>query len=478
MEQRTGRRLASGIAVVLAVAVVIGYFQFPLVPTLGIVTVGFGLVLPPRQTAVVALVAVAAAAVILLTVDLEYEALRFLNASLAAALAVGVSWTIQQRVQAIARMQATQDALFANVPDGLAVLDAGGKLAQVNEGLRVLIPEVRLGDALHPQLGHVLADGTECPGGCGLDAGAAPTSVPRQGEWITGPGGLVPVEYTTGEVAAGTIVSLRDVGVLQEEAENRRVLLEAAVRQGEQEALLKTLGAPAYAHLPRIPGVELDLFSSHSDTGWAGGADLVHVSPMADGRILVSVVDALEQGVMSVRDAWKVHYVSQSYLMSGTSMSDVVRRTADTLSSEPEPPNASLLIAVLDPGTGMVRVVGGGHPPALLVRSTGASEWLEVDGAGIGFGDGRPQPVHERQLLPGDSLILYTDGLIDAGDDVIQALSTLRASASALRLREPAGWARSLAEAVRASDQASGSATVLLLRYTGGSGNLQTTASR
>jgi PAS domain-containing protein len=458
----------------LGLTAVILVFQIPLVATLGICVVAFGLFLPLRQTAVLAVTAIVAAAAVLATRDLDHEGVRFGNATVGALIGVAVSWAIAQRVARLAAMRQTQDTLFAHVPDGLAMLDGQGRIVEANAGLTALVPGTALGEVLHAHLGHVLADGSACPGGCRLDAGADPSTTPVEGEWITRDGRRLAVEYTTAAVEQGTIVSLRDVTPLKQAEEDRRVVLEAAVRQGEQEAMLKMLGAPAYAELPTVPGLQFDMSSTHDA---AEGGDLVHVVRLPDGRALVSVVDAVGQGVISVRDAWKVHYVSQSYVVSGTPLRDVIPRTAATLDSERDIPDASLMLAAIEPGTGLVELVGGGHPPALLIRESGATEWLEGAAAGIGAGGAAAQPVNERQLLPGDSLVFYTDGLIDATGDVISALSTLRASAAALRKRETSGWARSLFEAVRGAAQSPGTATVLLVRVAD-SGSLHTTAIR
>lgn len=469
--------LAAGIATLLVIAALMVAFDLSLTPTLGISCVAFALWLPPREALILSITAVVTAMVALLIVQFQDELIRFSNAVLAAALAVSVSWAIDQRVKRISTFQRTQNSLFASVPDGLAVLDPAGTLLESNEGLVTLVPQAEVGQRLHPVLGHMLADGSPCPGGCRLDGEGDVATLPVPGESITRKGQAVPIGYTTAKVDAGTIISMRDLSAVMEAQENRRAMLESAVRQGEQETLLRTMGAPAYTELPPIPGLEFDLYSSHAPSEWAGGGDLVHVAPMPDGRILVSVVDALEQGVISLRDAWKVHYVSQSYVMSGTALEDVIPQTVATLQTEPTMPNASIMLALVNPEDGCIDLAGGGHPPALLVRENGASEWLEGGGPGIGFGAGGSETVHTRQLLPGDSLVFYTDGLIDGTDDVIEALSTLRASAAALRKRETAGWSRSLTETVMGPAQNSGSATVLLVRVSADSGNRQTTAS-
>lgn len=476
--RNANKLLAAGIGVLLLIAVLIVAFQLPLTPTLGISCVAFALWLPPRQTLILAILAVITTMVVLLIVPFTQEQIRFTNSAVAALLAVSVSWAIDQRLKRIAAYQRTQTSLFASVPDGLAVLDANGTVLQSNAGLQVLVPQAQVGQRLHPVLGHVLTDGSECPGGCRLDGGGEPATLPVSGEAITVKGHLVPVGYTTARVDGETIVSLRDLSAVMEAEQNRRAVLESAVRQGEQETLLRAMGAPAYTQLLHVEGLTFDLYSTHTPSGWAGGGDLVHVAQLPDGRVLLSIVDALEQGAISLRDAWKVHYTSHSYVMSGTALADVIPRTAAALRTEQPMPNASLMLVLMDPATGIFELVGGGHPPALLVRENGATDWLAGEGAGIGFGTGEASNLHTNQVHPGDSLILYTDGLIDGGDDVVESLSTLRASAAALRNRPTPGWARSLAEAVMGQAQNSGSATVLLVRVSELSGARQTSASR
>lgn len=476
-DRRANRLLAAGIGVLALIAIVMLLFHLPLSPTLGISVVAFALYLPPRHTLILAIVAVLTAMAVLAILPMADKQIRFTNSALAAALAVSVSWAIDQRLKRISSFQRTQTSLFASVPDGLAVIDSAGILLECNEGLTVLAPQAEVGQSLHDGLGHVLSDGTECPGGCRLDGAGESASLPVLGEAITRKGQRVPIGYTVAKVDAGTILSLRDVSAIEQAAENQRAVLESAVRQGEQESLLRTMGAPAFTELPAFEGLTFDLYSTHTTSGWAGGGDLVHVTGMLDGRVLVSVVDALEQGVISLRDAWKVHYTSQSYVMSGTSLVDVIPRTVGALETEQPMPNASLMLTVIDPVTGMFDLVGGGHPPALLVRENGASEWLDGEGPGIGFGAGVSETVYSRQLLAGDSLLFYTDGLIDGSGVVIEALSTLRASATALRKRTAQGYARSLTEAVMGTTQNSGSATLLLVRLSPDSGSRQTSAS-
>ena len=199
----------------------------------------------------------------------------------------------------------------------------------------------------------------------------------------------------------------------------------------------------------------------------AVGGDVIDVGQMPDGRVLILVVDALGSGVISVRDAWKVLYVSRAHFAAGVPLDQLIARSAQTLSAETQPPRASLLAAVMDPATGRVELVSGGHPPALLVHDDGSCDWLEATGRGIGAPRPGSQNVVQARVLPSDSLLIYTDGVVDGTRDLVEGLSNLRASAVALRRRSTQGWARIVMNAVMTPRQARGDASLLLVRLAG-----------
>jgi sigma-B regulation protein RsbU (phosphoserine phosphatase) len=84
---------------------------------------------------------------------------------------------------------------------------------------------------------------------------------------------------------------------------------------------------------------------------------------------------------------------------------------------------------IADEETGLLRYAGVGHPPAIVVGPNGPRTLLSNPGMlGIGMVDGTAGEAD--RLSPGESLIMYTDGLPDAMDpsDVLfgeQRLTTL-----------------------------------------------------
>jgi serine phosphatase RsbU (regulator of sigma subunit) len=84
---------------------------------------------------------------------------------------------------------------------------------------------------------------------------------------------------------------------------------------------------------------------------------------------------------------------------------------------------ATALVARIEPGTAgngdhVVHWSSAGHPPPLLLHADGSVEVLELPvGLPLGVLPDRTRPEHELLLAPGDTLLLYTDGLIEQGGD-------------------------------------------------------------
>src|SRR5262249_43968917 len=108
--------------------------------------------------------------------------------------------------------------------------------------------------------------------------------------------------------------------------------------------------------------------------------------------------------------------------------------------------------AYIDADEGRLRYAAAGHPPAVLVRRGGEIEEMSVGGIVLGYFPDWSYVSAERAFRPGDRLILYTDGLIEASDgrgDLFDR-ERLRAFAGRDASAGPAAFVDTLIDHVRA----------------------------
>ncbi|KPC96348.1 translation initiation factor IF-2 [Streptomyces sp. NRRL F-6602] len=180
---------------------------------------------------------------------------------------------------------------------------------------------------------------------------------------------------------------------------------------------------------PHVPGVELAVHYAPADTDAPTGGDLYDWFTLPDGTVHITVVDALGHGVRSTRSALNVTHAVRTLALEGHHPKNIVERVSEILRGIDPQLMATLLLARLNPATGELLLANGSHPPALLVRADGRSEYLEVPGRGIGFPMPGSEEVLPARLGPGDLLVLYTDGLTESRRDPLEGERRLAASA-------------------------------------------------
>lgn len=78
---------------------------------------------------------------------------------------------------------------------------------------------------------------------------------------------------------------------------------------------------------------------------------------------------------------------------------------------------ATMFFGILDPRTGVLDYINGGHNPPYIVAADGTIKAiLKPTGPAVGMMPGSEFGVEHAQLEPGDILISYTDGVPDARD--------------------------------------------------------------
>jgi serine phosphatase RsbU (regulator of sigma subunit) len=77
---------------------------------------------------------------------------------------------------------------------------------------------------------------------------------------------------------------------------------------------------------------------------------------------------------------------------------------------------ATVFFGVLDPDTGGLLYINCGHHPPVLIRADGSRSLLPPTGPAIGMLPDSEYALGHTTLAPGDSLLVYTDGVVEARD--------------------------------------------------------------
>jgi len=202
---------------------------------------------------------------------------------------------------------------------------------------------------------------------------------------------------------------------------------------------------------------ELGVHYVSADPSSPTGGDLYDWLVLPDGDLHLAIVDVMGKGVGATKDAVSVCHALRLLTLDGCPMEDLVAR-ADILTTAQNPDLvATVMVGRYRPADGCVRLAGGGHPPALVVTGDGRARQVAAPGIPIGYPGAGTTRVVDVALGRRDTLILYTDGLIEAGKDILLGLERItRAAAETAQYPAPhlarALVERSLSGAMRRDD--------------------------
>lgn len=181
-----------------------------------------------------------------------------------------------------------------------------------------------------------------------------------------------------------------------------------------------------------VPGVRLAATYLPAAGALMGG-DLYDWFVGPDGRVHVTVVDAMGKGVSATHQAVAVVHAVRVLALAGLGLEDLLARADEVLTRHDPDVAATVVVARYEPATGRLRVASAGHPPSLLVPRDGPVRYLESVGIGLGVPGAGSSVLVDVVLGAGDAVVLYTDGLVEGRRDVGRGLEALASTAVAVR---------------------------------------------
>ena len=138
-----------------------------------------------------------------------------------------------------------------------------------------------------------------------------------------------------------------------------------------------------------------------------------------DGRLHVGVFDAIGHGLASSHLSTLALGAYRNHRRSGQELAVIGKGVDEVISNHDGPDDyVTGQLAHLDVVTGILRWLNAGHPLPLLIRQgrvVGAMSCPPRPPFGLGhLVEERSATVCEDQLEPGDAVLMYTDGIIEA----------------------------------------------------------------
>lgn len=162
---------------------------------------------------------------------------------------------------------------------------------------------------------------------------------------------------------------------------------------------------------PDMPGWKLAL---HYQPARAVGGDFYDFFPLPDGRIVIAIGDVTDKGVPAALVMASTRAILRGSARRMLPPSEALRRTNELLLPEiPKHMFVTCLYAILDPRTGVFQFANAGHNLPIGCHN-GSIRELRATGMPLGLMEDMDYEEQTAIIQPGECLLLYSDGLVEA----------------------------------------------------------------
>jgi GAF domain-containing protein/anti-sigma regulatory factor (Ser/Thr protein kinase) len=269
----------------------------------------------------------------------------------------------------------------------------------------------------------------------------------------------------------GRLFEADDVSLATEVASRTGVALSNATRFQREHVVAEVLQRAVLPDsLPVVDALVLDAEYRAGAAGTYVGGDWYDVFELDEDSVFFSVGDVMGKGAQAAALMGQVRSAIRAYAVSGLSPTEVLASLDSLFDALIEDRVVTAVVGTITPSTGRVVLSNAGHPPPLVVRADGSATFCPMQrslliAAGL---SGSPRPRDELVLGRGDSLIMYSDGLIERRGEVITDGMERLANTATVIAR--AGWPDRPAvtfASMLSAEERTDDVVVLCLNYTG-----------
>jgi serine phosphatase RsbU (regulator of sigma subunit) len=193
-----------------------------------------------------------------------------------------------------------------------------------------------------------------------------------------------------------------------------------------QQAITPQAAAPA-----EIPGLAVAARYRPAGPGNLVSGDWYDTAPLPSGDVLLVVGDIAGHGIDAVTGMVALRNCLRGLAITGAGPAALLGWLNGVACELTDGIIGTVVCGLFRPADRTLRWARAGHLPPLLVRAGVASELQLPLGVLVGADAASAYQEVTTELVPGDALLLYTDGLVERRDEAIdESLQTLRRLAS------------------------------------------------
>ena len=273
----------------------------------------------------------------------------------------------------------------------------------------------------------------------------------------------------------GTGSALAVFAALFSEARRERTVLRDAQSRSEGE-----LGAARAIQLGMLPDraalAKLDPridIAAQLEAAKSVGGDFYDIIPLDADRVMILIADVTGKGVPAALFMALSKALSRSVMLRspGDLADTAAMLNAELMRDSGDQLGLTMLLCLIDLATGGVEMVNAGHDNPLRITNTGEVIEEPLEGGPPFCIMDYPWPAEHLTLLPGEALVLITDGVTEAQNRQEQLFGTKRTrdalitdqSSAAAMVSTLCGEVRTFEDGADASDDL----TVVAFRYRG-----------
>jgi PAS domain S-box-containing protein len=354
-------------------------------------------------------------------------------------------------------------SVFAALPAPKMVLSTDGVVLDVNAAFRAVFDGApahlvgrALADVLPGDARHELLAAVRSAARTGRPRTVGP--VPSAGE-RPGTGGLprwwlltvTPATDPSGRVQALVLRAAEVTEVMAPATDRTRrrarvrtdravpVVVDALVAAvSEERAAAEALQGSVLTELPRVPGLQLDVRYRPADARSRIGGDWYDAFVQPSGATMLVVGDVTGHDVAAAGDMGNVRATLRALgYAEDASPAVTLQRAEQTLAGLGSHATATAVVATVVASTAgshhLVSWTSAGHLPPVVVRADGAVDLLvRAPELLVGIDPQTVRSDRHAVLHPGETLLLYTDGVVEhRGEPVTEGLRRLVAAVAA-----------------------------------------------